>query len=147
MKVILLQDVKGVGKKGELKEVNVGYARNFLLKNGFSLEANDSNLKIYNQKKDAEEKALQKEIKTAQTLSEKISKLDLKISAKTGEDNKLFGSITSGDVSKALKEKGFEIDKKMIILEDVIKILGIYTIEIKLHHDVKAKLKVLITKE
>jgi large subunit ribosomal protein L9 len=147
MKVILLQDVKGVGKKGELKEVNVGYARNFLLKNNFALEANDSNLKVYNQKKDAEEKALQKEIKTAQVLAEKISKLDLKISAKTGEDNKLFGSITSGDISKALKEKGFEIDKKMIVLEEVIKILGIYTIEIKLHHDVKAKLKVLITKE
>lgn len=147
MKVILLQDVKGVGKKGEIKEVNVGYARNFLLKNNFALEANDATLKVYNQKKDAEEKALQKEIKTAQVLAEKISKLDLKISAKTGEDNKLFGSITSGDITKALKLKGFEIDKKMIILEDVIKILGIYTIEIKLHHDVKAKLKVLITKE
>ncbi|MDR0676870.1 MAG: 50S ribosomal protein L9 [Elusimicrobiota bacterium] len=147
MKVILLQDINNVGKMGDIKDVNKGYARNFLLKNKIALEANDNNLKIYKQKKEAEKKALQKEIQKAENISAKLTKLELKLLVKTGDSSKLFGSVTSSDIAEALKEKGFDIDKKNIILPEVIKSLGIYTVEIKLPHDIKAKVKVWISKE
>jgi large subunit ribosomal protein L9 len=147
MKVILLGDIKGVGASGEIKEVSSGYARNFLLKNGLALEASDANMKVYNMKKIEAEKIVKKEIKEAEILAEKIGKLELTIPVKVGEDSKLFGSVTSSDIAKELEKKGFEISKKDILLDFTIKILGVYTVEIKLHHEIKAKLKVWVVKQ
>lgn len=147
MKVILLDNVKGVGVSGEIKEVSAGYARNFLLKNGLALEANDVNMKIYNMRKIEGEKLVKKEIKDAETLAEKIAKVELSIPVKVGDDSKLFGSVTANDIAKELEKKGFAISKKDILLEDTIKSLGVYTVDIKLHHEVKAKLKVWVVKQ
>ncbi len=147
MKVILLKDVANLGKNGEIKDVKSGFARNFLFKNSLALEANDTNMKIYNAKKLEEEKFEKKQIKEAEELAKKLNKLELNISVKVGDDDKLFGSVTSADVAKTLKNKGFEINKKDILLDDVLKSLGVYTIDVKLHHDVKARLKVWVVKE
>jgi len=146
MKVILLKDIKGIGLGGEIKEVSAGYARNFLLKNALALEASDANMKIYNMKKIEVEKILKKEIKEAEILAEKISKIELTIPVKVGEDNKLFGSVTASDIAKELEKKGFDISKKDILLDFTIKVLGVYTVEIKIHHEVKAKLKIWVVK-
>ena len=147
MKVILLKNINGVGMSGEIKEVSPGYARNFLLKNGLGLEANDANMKIYNKRQLEAEKALKKEIKEAEILADKIAKLELTIPVKVGEDNKLFGSVTASDIAKELEKKGFDISKKDILLDDVIKVLGVYTVDVKLHHEVKGKLKVWVVKQ
>jgi len=147
VKVILVSNVEGLGKKGEIKEVSAGYARNFLLKEKKVFIATPSNIMSYEQKKKAEEKNLKKQKKEAEELSERISKITLNISAKTGEGNRLFGSITSQDIVDALKKSKIEIDKKMVILEEPIKVLGMYTIDIKLAVDVVTKLKLLVVRE
>jgi len=147
VKVILVSNVKGLGEKGEIKEVSAGYARNFLLKEKKAFIATPSNIASYEQKKKNEEKNLKRQKKEAEELSEKISKLTINIPAKTGEGNRLFGSITSQDIVDALKNNKIEIDKKMIVLEEPIKVLGMYTIEIKLALDVVSKLKLLVVRE
>lgn len=146
MKIILISDISGLGKKGEIKEVNPGYARNFLLREKKAFLATSSNIAYYEQKKKIEEKNLKKQKKDAEELSEKISKLTINIPAKTGEGSRLFGSITSQDIVDALRENKIEIDKKMIVLEEPIKVLGMYTIEIKLAMDVVSKLKLLVVR-
>jgi large subunit ribosomal protein L9 len=147
MKVILLTNVNGLGKSGEIKDVKSGYARNFLFKKKLALEANAANMKIYNMKKVQEKKHIEKEIQEAQDLATKIEKLEITLAVKVGEDNKLFGSVTNADIAKELKNNKFDIEKKDILLEDTIKTLGVYTVEIKLHTEVKAKLKLWIVKE
>lgn len=146
MKVILLKDIVDLGKSGEIKDVKSGYARNFLFKNNLALEANDANMKIYNAKKLEEEKIIKKQLKDAEELAKKLNKIELNISVKVGEDDKLFGSVTSADIAKALQTKGFEVNKKDILLDEVLKSLGVYTIDIKLSHEVKARLKVWVVK-
>ena len=140
MKVIFLQDVKGKGKKGEIKNVSDGFAKNFLLPQKMAVEATAAKGKqeSIQYHKDMEED-------NAKKLAEKIAQISLNISAKAGENGKLFGSVTSKELSEILKkEHGFDIDKRKFVLPDGIKSEGAYTVDIKLHPGIVAKLKVTV---
>jgi len=147
MKVILLNDVKGLGVIGDIKEVKSGYARNFLFPNGLALEATNKNMKVYELKKASFEKAKQQEIEKAKVVAEQLSAIEVSIAVKVGDDDKLFGSVTSADIANDLKQKGFELDKRDILLTAPIKELGVYNVEIKIYHDVKAVVKVWVVRE
>lgn len=145
MKVILTSDVKGVGKKGDVINVSDGYARNFLFPRKLAIEANESNLKVLEAQKAKEEQKRQEELQRARELAKKLSEITVEVSVKAGENGKLFGSITSKDISDALKKQhGIEIDKKKIELDEAIKVAGVYNIEVKVYPEVTAKLKVSI---
>lgn len=144
MKVILLQDVKKIGKKGDVIEASDGYARNFLFPRKLAQEATESNLHILNNKKENERKQKLAELEAAQKLAEELKGKDIKIEAKTGENGKLFGAITSKDISILIKDKyKIEIEKKKIVM-DTIKLAGTYEIEVKLYPEVITKMKVII---
>jgi len=144
MKVILLQDVKKVGKKGDVIEASDGYARNFLFPRKLAQEANDSNMHILNNKKENERKQKLAELEAAQKLAGELKGKEITIKAKTGESGKLFGAITSKDVAELIKAQyKIEIDKKKIVM-DTIKLAGGYEIEVKLYPEVSTKMKVII---
>lgn len=143
MKVILMADVKGQGKKGEVKNVSDGYANNFLIKKGLAVPANNDNMNILKNKNASEEHKRQVELDNAKALKDQIEGKEIVIATKGGEGGKLFGSITSMDIADGIK-KGLkvDIDKRKILLKDNIKLAGVYEVEIKLHKDVTAKVKV-----
>lgn len=145
MKVILLQDVKSVGKKGQTVNVSDGYAHNFLFAKKLALEANKSNLNELALKQKAEERRKEQEYREAKELGEKLEKQTVKVGVKTGEGGKLFGSVTNKEIAAALeKETGIKIDKKKIVLNDQIKMVGKRTVQVKLHPKVTASLSVEI---
>ncbi|WP_153733053.1 50S ribosomal protein L9 [Sporosarcina obsidiansis] len=148
MKVIFLQDVKGKGKKGEVKEVSTGYAQNFLLKNKMAVEATASSLSQLEGQKNREKKDAAAELAEAKKLKETIDDLTVELKAKSGEGGRLFGSITSKQIGQAL-EKQFKIkvDRRKMELPDAIRALGFTNVPIKLHPDVTATLKVHVTEE
>ena len=144
MKVILLQDVKKVGKKGDVIEASDGYARNFLFPRKLAQEANDSNMHILNNKKENERKEKLAQLEAAQKLAGELKGKEITIKAKTGESGKLFGAITSKDVAELIKEQyKIEVDKKKIVM-DTIKLAGGYEIDVKLYPEVSTKMKVII---
>ena len=144
MKVILLQDVKKIGKKGEVIEASDGYARNFLFPRKLAEEATASNLHILNNKKENERKQKLAELEAAQKLAGELKGKEIKITAKTGENGKLFGAITSKDIAELIKEQyKVEVDKKKIVM-DTIKVAGGYEIDVKLYPEVSTKMKVFI---
>ncbi|CUU51168.1 50S ribosomal protein L9 [Clostridium beijerinckii] len=144
MKVILLQDVKKIGKKGDIIEASDGYARNFLFPRKLAQEASAANMHILNNKKENERKQKLAELEAAQKLAEELKGKEIKIKAKTGENGKLFGAITSKDVAELIREQyKIEIDKKKIVM-DTIKLAGGYEIDIKLYPEVSTKMKVII---
>lgn len=147
MKVILYEEVKNLGKIGEVVDVSDGYARNFLIPKKFAVEANVKNIReLTHEKKKIEEKA--KKIKSAaQQLSEKVSALTLTLLAKAGEEEKLFGSITTMDIAEALKKEGIDIERKKIHLDEPIKRLGSYSIPIKIHPELTTQLNVQVVAE
>lgn len=148
MKVILQQDVKGQGKKGDLIDVSDGYARNFLLPKKLAVPANEANLNIMNQKKQAEKNKKDKEISSAKELALKISQATVCIKAKAGENGKLFGSITSKDIADGLKKQhNIDLDKRKLLLEDSIKSLGALDVEVRLYEGITSKLKVKVEQE
>jgi large subunit ribosomal protein L9 len=143
MKVIFLKDVKGKGKKGEIKNVADGYAHNFLIKQGLAVEANQSAMSSLNAQQKKEEKVAQQELEDAKTLKEKLEKVTVELSAKSGEDGRLFGSITSKQIADELqKTSGIKLDKRKIELQDAIRTLGYTKVPVKLHKDVLATLNV-----
>ncbi len=145
MKVILNQDVKGKGKKGQLVEVSDGYARNFLLPKGLAKEATNTNLNIMQGKNDAEAYHQKVALEEAEALKEKMEALEVVLSAKAGENGKLFGSITSKDVAEALTmQHHIKLDKKKFVMPDGIKTLGTTTVDVKIHQGVTGKLKVVV---
>ena len=145
MKVILTQDVKGKGKKGEIKNVSDGFAKNFLLPQKMAVEATAANLNAAKGKQESIQYHKDMEEENAKKLAEKIAQISLNISAKAGENGKLFGSVTSKELSEILKkEHGFDIDKRKFVLPDGIKSEGTYTVDIKLHPGIVAKLKVTV---
>ncbi|TAL28603.1 MAG: 50S ribosomal protein L9 [Nitrospirae bacterium] len=147
MKVILKEDVKNLGKMGDIMNVAEGYARNFLLPKKLAVEALTENIKaLEHQKKIIQEKA-KKVKKTSQDLADRVSSLTLAIKAKAGEEDKLFGSITSMDIAAALKNEGIDIDKKKISLEEPIKRLGSYAVTVKIHSDITAQLNITVVAE
>jgi large subunit ribosomal protein L9 len=148
MKVILLEDVKNVGKKGTIINAKDGYARNFLFPKNLAIEATDVNLKnLENAKKQKEAK--EKEIlEEAKRVEEKLMQITIVIKTKTGENGKLFGSITTKELAEILeKDHGFEFDKKKLELDDTIKSVGEYFVKVKLHPTVNAKVKVIVTEK
>jgi len=147
MKVILKEDVKNLGVMGQIVDVSDGYVRNFLSPRGLAVEANVKNIKsLEHQKKVIQEKA--KKIKNqAQDLSARLSALTLVMKAKAGEEGKLFGSVTAMDVAEALKNEGFEIDKRKIALEEPIRRLGDFTVSLKLHAEIPTQVNVKVIEE
>lgn len=148
MKVILTSDVEKLGKAGEMVNAKTGFARNFLLPNKLAVQATKENIKIWEEKQ-AELRAIEREnIKNANELKEKIENTKVKIIAKTGEGDRLFGSITSMDIEKALKEQhGLDVDKKKIEMKDNIKSLGTFSVIVKVYPDINANLEVIVDKE
>ncbi|MWC29114.1 50S ribosomal protein L9 [Paenibacillus sp. MMS18-CY102] len=148
MKVIFLQDVKGQGKKGEVKEVSEGYVRNFLMPKGLVKEANTGNVNTLKAQQASEQKRKDKEKEDAQALGVKLSELTVVINAKSGQDGRLFGAITSKQIAEALEAQvGVKLDKRKIELNDPIRTLGVTQVQVKLHPEVKATLKVQAKEE
>ncbi len=147
MKVFLKEDVKNLGKMGDVVNVSEGYARNFLLPKKFAVEANPKNLKEFEHNKRIIQEKAAKIKDASKALAEKLSALTLQIKAKAGEEDKLFGSVTTMDISEALKAAGFEVDKKKIVLGEPIKRLGEYTVEVKVHSEVNAAVKVQVVSD
>ncbi|WP_138754000.1 50S ribosomal protein L9 [Paenibacillus sinopodophylli] len=147
MKVIFLQDVKGQGKKGQVKELSEGYVRNFLLPQGLAKLASDGNLKTLEVQNASEQKRKEKEKEDAQALGKKMEEMTVVIKTKAGEGGRLFGAITSKQIGEALAAQGIKIDKRKIELEDPIRTLGVTQVVVKLHPEVKAKLSVQASEE
>ncbi|AGB20304.1 50S ribosomal protein L9 [Thermoanaerobacterium thermosaccharolyticum] len=147
MKVILQKDVKGIGKVGDIVNVSDGYGRNYLIPRGLAIDATESNINILNEKKKALEKKRQKEVEAAQEIAKKLSQETIKLKVKTGENGKLFGSITSKDIQDELNKRGYDIDKKKINLADAIKTTGTFNVDVKLYPGIQAKIKVEVVGE
>ena len=143
MKVIFLKDVKGKGKKGDVKNVADGYAHNFLLKQGLAVEANSANESTLNAQKKKEEKQAAEELEESKQLKAKIDEITVELTAKSGEGGRLFGSITSKQIAEELQKKhNIKIDKRKIELDDAIRSLGVTKVPVKLHTEVTATLSV-----
>src|SRR5699024_10342475 len=148
MKVIFLKDVKGKGKKGEVKDVADGYAHNYLFKNNLAQEATPGNLKALEAKKRKEAEREQKEKNEAIQLKNKLADMTVDIKAKSGKNGQLFGSITSKHIADTLqKEYGYQIDKRKIELDQPIRALGYTNVPVKLHPDVKGTIKVHVQEQ
>ena len=146
MKVILLEDVKGTGKKGQIVNASDGYANNFLFPKKLAVAATNDNLNSIKLQKKAEEKRKAEELAAAKELAEKLTKLDIKISVKTGDNGKLFGSVTNKEIAAAIEQQtGLVIDKKKRVLNDQMKMVVTRHVNIKLHPDVTAEVKVIIS--
>lgn len=146
MKVILLADVKKQGKKDQIIDVSDGYAKNYLIKNGLAVPATTGNTKQLNRKLDtrkAEEEAFIEECKV---LVEKLKTKEIKIKVKTGEQDKVFGTVSSKQICEELKKQGFEIDKKKIVIDHPIDCLGTHIVKIQLHKKVQGEIKVTLQK-
>ena len=148
MKVILLQDIKNVGRKERVLEANDGYARNYLFPKKLAIEATKDNMAKLQAKKTSEANKKKAEIDANKEIAKKIEKMELTIKAKVGENSKIFGGITSKEIAEELKKQhNFEIDKKKIVLKETIKNLGRYTAELKFGDGINAKLTVNVTGE
>ena len=148
MKVILLEDVKSLGKKGEIVNVSDGYARNFILPKKLGLEANTKNLNDLKLQKANEEKVAKEQLEAAQELAKLLETKEVSVKMKCGEGGKTFGSISSKEIAAAAKTQcDLDLDKKKIQLPEAIKALGVYEVNVKLHAKVTAKLKVKVVEE
>ncbi len=148
MKVILLEDVKSLGKKGDIVNVNDGYARNFILPKKLGLEATGKNLNDLKLQKANEVKVAEQMLADAKEFAQKIEAGKVEVRIKVGEGGRTFGSVSTKEIGNAVKEQmGYEIDKKKIQLKDAIKTLGTHSVPIKLHPKVTAELKVVVTEE
>lgn len=144
MKVILLKDVKGVGKKGDVINAADGYARNFLLPRKLAEQATDSSMHILNNQKEAERRKKLAEIEAAQQLAQELKGTEIILTVKSGESGRLFGSITGKDIADELNKKtNLNIDKKKLVI-DTIRQLGTYDVEVKLYPEISTKIKVII---
>ena len=143
MKVILLKDVKGTGKKNEVKEVSDGYARNFLLPKKLAVPADNTNMKELNEKNKSKENKAQKEYEAAVELGKRMEELNVVIYSKSGDGGRLFGSITSKDIAEQIKKQhNIEVDKRKITLDEPIRVLGSRFVDIKIHQKVPTKIRV-----
>jgi len=147
MEVILKEDVNKLGSRGDVVKVAEGYGRNFLLPRKLAIEATSGNKKVIEQMKAAAVRRSAKEKAQAEELSKQFDGLSVAFQRKAGEQDQLFGSVTSGDVAEALEKKGFNVDRRKIQLHEPLKSLGEFTVPVKLHKDVTTHLKVVIEKE
>ena len=147
MQIILQEDVEKLGNRGQLVEVAEGYARNFLLPRKLALEATAGNLKRLEKMRAAFAKKEATEKEAAGTLAGLLANVSVELSRKAGENDQLFGSVTSADISDALATKGYNVDKRKIALTDPIKLVGEFDVPVKLHRDISANVKVVVRKE
>jgi large subunit ribosomal protein L9 len=147
MQIILLQDVKGQGKKGDLIDVNEGYARNFLIKKGLAEVATANRINDLKQKKAAADFHKQEEIKAMQALSSELKGKTFDVHIKVGQNGKLFGSVTVADIAQSLLNSGYDVDKKKIIIDQPIKSIGEYKIDIKLMEGISTFIKINVKGE
>ncbi|MDZ7314975.1 MAG: 50S ribosomal protein L9 [candidate division KSB1 bacterium] len=147
MKIILKSDIDKLGKAGDIVETKRGYARNYLIPKGYAVEATPANLKIIEQEKAAAMRRLQKEIDEAKKFAEQLENVSVTATVQVGEENRVFGAVTNQTIAELLAEKGIEIDRKKILLEEPIKQLGVFDVPIKLHSEVEAKIKVWVVRE
>lgn len=146
MKVIFIKDLKGQGKKGEIKEVKDGYGTNFLIKNGYAVLANESNLKHFNTQKNKELLEESLYIKECEKIKEQLEKLKINIKVKVGKEDKVFGSVSTKQIVTELKKQNFDIDKNKIKITTPLSILGTHIVAIELHKKVIANLKINLIK-
>ncbi len=147
MKVILLKDIKGTGKQGDVIEVNDGYARNFLIKKGLAEEGTAQNIYVLEQRKKAQQAKIAKERAEAQEIANKLKAMTVKVSAKGGENNgKMFGSVTAEMISSALSDLGFSIDKKKIEIKESIRDFGAFEVLLRLYPEVSQTLKIEVVR-
>ncbi|HSJ16170.1 MAG TPA: 50S ribosomal protein L9 [Longimicrobiales bacterium] len=149
VKVILRQDIETLGATGDIVTVKTGYARNFLLPRGYAYEASAANLRQLEEDRTRAESRSKRDFLEARRRASKIEGVSLTFHAKAGEEGKLFGSITSGDIADRLREQGldFELDRRWIELDEPIKSLGVYSVPVKLHTEVRPEVKVWVIKE
>lgn len=148
MKVILLQDVKGHGKKGDVVNASDGYARNFLLPRKLAVEANNENMNLLEGQKASQQHKIDVQIAQAKELAEKINGITLELTAKGGTSGKIFGSISTKEIAKELENKyGIKIDKKKLVVDEEIKSFGTYNITVKPYKDITGVLKVKVSEE
>lgn len=147
MKVILSKDVKDVGKKGQAVEVSEGHARNFLLPRGLAVIATDGAVRSMEQEKQAVQRKKERELQDAQKLAAKLNSASIKITVRSGEGGKLFGSVTSADIANALMAQGIKIDKRKIELRESIKVAGTYKVDVRVYHETVATLTLIVAGE
>ena len=147
MQVIFLKDVRGQGKKGEIKEVKDGYGKNFLVKNGYAVLATETGVKRLNDENKKRRSEEQELIHTCEEIKTKLERLKLQFSVKTGAQDRVFGSVSAKQITSELKNLGFDIDKKKVKTDIALASLGIHNVEIELHKEVIAHLKVELIKE
>jgi large subunit ribosomal protein L9 len=147
MKIILRQNFDPLGKIGDVVEVKNGYARNYLLPRKIAYSAVGSNLRAFEEEKKIIAKKAQQEVTAAEALAAEIEKVSVTIPVQVGEEDKIFGSVTTQMIADALKEKKYDIDKRKIEIEESIKTLGIYSVNIKLYSDINTKIKVWVVRE
>lgn len=147
MKVIFLDDVKGKGKKGEVKNVSEGYARNYLLKNNLAIEANKGNIKSLEKKQESEERQVEKELERAEKFKSELEDLTIELTAKAGENGRLFGAVTNKQIAEQLKKMDLKIDKRKIEMDEPIRSLGYTNVKVKVHKKVTATLKVHVAEQ
>ncbi len=147
MKVILREDQTNLGTAGTIVNVAAGYARNFLIPRAIAIPATSNNLKTFEHERRVHEAKRNKRKKEAETLKGKLERVSCSISKKVGEQDKLFGSVTTQDIEKAFRAEGFEVDKKDILLTEPIKALGVYTVPIRIFEEIIASTKVWVVRE
>ena len=146
MKIILLSDVENLGESGDVITVKPGYARNKLIPQGLALRASNRNIAVANENKRVATAKLEGENQALNVFAKKLSKVEITIEVKVGDEEKMFGSITNKDIHKELIDKGFEIEKNQISIEEPIKALGIYHINIKISKDITSDVKLYVIK-
>ncbi len=147
MRVILKQDVENLGRKGDTVDVAAGFGRNYLIPKRLAIEVTSSNIKMIEIERQALKKRIEKERLSYQELIQKLNQTTLTFKKKAGEKDHIFGSVSSSDIRDALKELGYEIDKKKIVLDEPLKRLGNYAVPIKVYYDEQAEVKVEVLKE
>ncbi|MFC1554627.1 50S ribosomal protein L9 [candidate division KSB1 bacterium] len=146
MKVILRQDFESLGAIGEIVDVKPGYARNFLIPKKIVLPLTKGNLRVFEEERTREDMLVQREQTKAEKLAEQLEKVSVTASVTVGEEDRIFGTVTNQQVADLLKDKGYDIDKKNISIDEPVKALGIYPVTIKLHSNVESKIKLWVVK-
>ena len=147
MKVILLKDIESLGSAGEVVEVKNGYGRNFLIPRNEALIASAANMAQFESRRKQQETLAERDRRAAEALAKKLEAESLTAQVKVGEEDRLFGSVTVQNIAELLEEKGYEIDRRAIHLEDSIRELGVYNVEVRLHPEVAAAVKLWVVKE
>jgi len=146
VRIILLQDFESLGNAGEQIDVKDGYARNFLFPKGLALKADKNSIKRFQEMARLKDKKKDRALKQSRELAEKLQAISLTVPVQVGEEDRVFGAVTSIEIAQQLKDKGYDIDKRQIILEEPIKALGIFEIPIKLHSEITASIKLWVIK-